>query len=66
MPVALQAEIICTILANGIAFTKGWFRLWLECDSQLAIQLSEPLKTQPLFQGDCIIDGLIAWRRQNK
>jgi len=35
--VALYAEIMGAILGIENAFTKGWFRLWLECDSQLVL-----------------------------
>lgn len=35
---ALYAEIMGAIFRIENAFTKGWFRLWLECDSQLAAQ----------------------------
>jgi ribonuclease HI len=37
----LHAELMAIILAMEMALTKGWLRLWVESDSQVAIRASK-------------------------
>lgn len=49
----LQAELLGAMLANEIAFKKGWNNLWLECDSLLVIKTFNS-------------SNLVPWKLRNK
>jgi len=34
----LFAEVIAAILSMEFAFSKGWSKVWLECDTVLVVQ----------------------------
>lgn len=50
---ALHAELIGVMLANELAFKKGWHNLWFDCDLQLVIQAFKSL-------------NIVPWKLQNR
>ncbi|XP_040361406.1 uncharacterized protein LOC121049044 isoform X2 [Rosa chinensis] len=54
----LEAELLTIYLVVSSAWRKGWFSLWIECDSALAIHfLSSP---PPVYLGDWQLNGVTA------
>jgi ribonuclease HI len=49
----LHAELMAIILAMEMALTKGWLRLWVESDSQVAIRASKDHSIVPWDLWNC-------------
>lgn len=44
---SLKAELVVVMQAIEFSFQKGWFKLWLECDSSLVVKAFKDINIFP-------------------